>query len=97
MFLKRSIRLIYGLPLAVEGDLAMKWMLLVLAFGTYPVETKLTFDNLDACLKAEDNMRKEYAKAYVEWRPSGSTADASDPIMTNRFGLKTLATCIPHA
>jgi hypothetical protein len=42
-------------------------------------------------------MRKEYAKAYVEWRPSGSTADASDPIMTNRFGLKTLATCIPHA
>jgi hypothetical protein len=48
-------------------------------------------------LKAEDNMRKEYAKAYVEWRPSGSTADGSDPIMTNRFGLKTLATCIPHA
>jgi hypothetical protein len=99
MFLKRSIRLIYGLPLAV-GDLAMKWMLLVLAFGTYPVETKLIFDNLDTCLKAEDNMRKEYAKAYVEWRnwaPSGGAADASDPVMASRFGLKTLATCVPHA
>jgi hypothetical protein len=78
----------------------MKWMLLVLAFGTYPVETKLVFDDLAMCLKAEDTMRKEYAKAYVEWRnwaPGGSMADASDPSMASRFGLKTLATCIPHA
>ena len=31
----------------------MKWMLFVLVFGTYPVETNLFFDSLDACLKAK--------------------------------------------
>ena len=36
----------------------MKWMLFVLVFGTHPVETNLLFDNLDACLKAEEHMRK---------------------------------------
>ena len=41
----------------------MTWMLVVLVFGTHPVETNLLFDNLDACLKAEENMRKEYARA----------------------------------
>ena len=44
----------------------MKWMLFVLVFGTHPVETNLLFDNLDACLKAEENMRKEYARAYSQ-------------------------------
>ena len=36
----------------------MKWMLFVLVFGTHPVETNLLFDSLDACLKAEETMRK---------------------------------------
>jgi hypothetical protein len=33
-------------------------MLFVLVFGSYPVETNLLFDTLDACLKAEQTMRK---------------------------------------
>ena len=37
----------------------MKWMLFVLVFGSHPVETNLLFDNLDACLKAEETTRKE--------------------------------------
>ena len=41
----------------------MQWMLFVLVFGSHPVETNLLFDNLDACLKAEETMRKEYARA----------------------------------
>ena len=41
----------------------MKWMLFLLVLG-HPVETNLIFDTLNACLKAEDAMRKEYAKAY---------------------------------
>ena len=44
----------------------MKWMLFVLVFGSYPVETNLMFDNLDACLKAEQTMRKEYARSYSQ-------------------------------
>ena len=44
----------------------MKWMLFVLVFGTHPVETNLLFDSLDACLKAEETMRKDYARAYSQ-------------------------------
>ena len=44
----------------------MKWMLFVLVFGTHPVETNLLFDSLDACLKAEETMRTEYARAYSQ-------------------------------
>ena len=38
----------------------MKWMLFVLVFGSHPVETNLLFDNIDACLKAEETMRTAY-------------------------------------
>ena len=31
----------------------MKWMLLVLIYGTIPVKTGLLFDTIDDCLKAE--------------------------------------------
>ena len=77
----------------------MKWMLFLLVFGSHPVETNLILDSLNACLKAEDEMRKEYAKAYSEWRnwAPGNPTDTSDPITANRFGLKTTATCVPHA
>jgi hypothetical protein len=40
----------------------MKWMLLVLIYGTIPVETGLVFDTIDDCLKAEEQMRGEYAR-----------------------------------
>jgi hypothetical protein len=32
----------------------MKWMLLVLIYGTIPVKTGLVFDTIDDCLKAEE-------------------------------------------
>jgi hypothetical protein len=41
----------------------MKWMLLVLIFGTIPVETGLLFDNIEDCLKAEETMRAEYTRS----------------------------------
>ena len=75
----------------------MKWMLSVLVFGSYPVETNLLFDNLDACLKAEQTMRKEYARTYSQstWT-EGNIGQASDPSVVSRYGQKTTATCIPH-
>ena len=57
----------------------MKWMLFVLVFGTHPVETNLLFDNLDACLKAEENMRKEYARAYSQGTWGAGIGEANDP------------------
>ena len=42
----------------------MKWTLIVVVFGTMPVETNLIFNSLDDCLKAEEAMRAEYVRAY---------------------------------
>jgi hypothetical protein len=79
----------------VGQEAAMKWMLFVLVFGSYPVETNLLFDNLDACLKAEQTMRKEYARSYSQsiWT-EGNIGQASDPSVVSRDGQKTTATCI---
>jgi hypothetical protein len=74
----------------------MKWMLFVLVFGTHPVETNLVYDNLDACLKAEETMRKEYAQAYSKSTWTAENSSSSDPSISSRYGLKTIAPCIPH-
>ena len=75
----------------------MKWMLFVLVFGAHPVETNLIYDNLDACLKAEQTMRNEYARAYSEGSWAQANPGESSDYVASRFGLKTTATCIPHA
>jgi len=36
----------------------MKWMLVIIVFGTHPVKTDLVFDSLDKCLEAEEVMHK---------------------------------------
>jgi hypothetical protein len=80
----------------------MKWMLLVLVFGTTPIETGLIFDSLDDCLKAEQTMRDDYARAYDAWRTWAQANKAesdypdSDMFMQKRTGLQTSGTCIPH-
>jgi hypothetical protein len=76
---------------------AMKWMLFVLVFGSHPVETNLLFDSLDACLKAEETMRTEYARAYSQGTWGTTVGEANDPSVVSRFGQRTTATCIPHA
>ena len=75
----------------------MKWMLFVLVFGSHPVETNLLFDNLDACLKAEETMRTEYARAYSQGTWGTTVGESNDPSVASRFGQTTTATCIPHA
>ena len=42
----------------------MKWMLVVMIFGTQAVKTDLIFDTLDACLAAEERMRAEQVSKY---------------------------------
>ena len=81
----------------------MKWMLLVLIFGTFPVKTELLFDSLDECLDSEDAMRREYTHAYNTWHewakanPDEASYPESKKFMRQRMGLDTTATCVPHA
>ena len=81
----------------------MKWMLLVLIFGTFPVETGLLFNDLDECLNAEEAMRGEYARAYNTWHrwaqanPKEAAYPESQKFQRQRLGMDTTATCIPYA
>ena len=54
-------------------------------------EMNLLFDNLDACLKAEQTIRKEYARSYSQSTWTEETlAKRSDPSVVSRYGAKTL-------
>ena len=83
----------------------MKWMLLVFLVQNplLPVETGMIFNSLDECLKAEDTMRGDYARAYNDWLTWAKTHQAeadyptSDDFMKKRMGIETWGTCIPHA
>ena len=57
----------------------MKWTLIVVVFGTMPVETDLIFNSLDDCLKAEEAMRAEYVRAYKDWTAGQKKALAIKP------------------
>ena len=46
----------------------MKWMLVIIVFGTYPVKTDLVFDSLDKCLEAEEVMHAEQESKFQRWR-----------------------------
>ena len=75
----------------------MKWMLFVLVLSSHPVETNLLYDFLDACLKAEETMRTEYARVYSQGAWGATVGELNDPSVVSRLGQRTTATCIPHA
>ncbi len=78
----------------------MKWLLVVMVFGTTPIETDLVYDTLDQCLKAEELMRGEYARVFEKWEtwakanPEASGYPDSRKFMESRIGL-SIGTCIP--
>ena len=49
-----------------------------------------------AC-KAEETMRKEYARAYSQGHLGTAVGEANDPSVVSSFGQRTTATGIPHA
>jgi hypothetical protein len=71
----------------------MKWMLIVLVFGT-PMQTGIIFNSLDECLKAESTMRAEWSRVY-----SANPKKYQDQPVTQDEVAKqmTRGTCIPHA
>ena len=69
----------------------MKWTLIVVVFGTMPVETDLIFNSLDDCLKAEEAMRAEYVRAYKDWtagQKKSSGYQTTQAFMRTRIGLE---------
>ena len=81
----------------------MKWMLVIVVMWISPVKTNLTYDTLQECLDAEDEVRGEIATAVNRWRewasanPDVSNYPDSEAFMTRRIGMQNVATCIPHA
>jgi hypothetical protein len=78
----------------------MKWMLIVIVYGTMPVETGLLYDDLDACYRAEDAMRDEYTRAFNEWSKwAKQNLSQDDYDRSGDMWLKRVASgvCIPHA
>jgi hypothetical protein len=72
----------------------MKWMLVVLVFGT-PMETGLLYGSLDECLKAEATMRADWERVYgaMPKRYQEHAVVGQDYIKKQM----TSGTCIPHA
>jgi hypothetical protein len=72
----------------------MKWMLVVLVFGVTPMETGLSYNSLDDCLKAEERMRADWDH-ILKARKKQYSEMPSGPNYVAQQG--TPGTCIPHA
>ena len=68
----------------------MKWLLVVFVMNT-PVKTELSFPTLDECLRAEQEMRRQWAEAYNE--AAGRKAGKDTLELVKR--QMTSGTCIP--
>jgi hypothetical protein len=63
-----------------------------LAKGVMPVTTNLTFPDLQSCLAAELEMRKQWADHWNEAKKTGMGKETLDMIL----GQVVRGTCIPH-
>ena len=72
----------------------MKWMLIVVVYGTMPVQTGLIYNSLDECLVAESAVRKEWARTY-----NAVPKEIRDQPDSQAFMIKqmTPGTCAPYA
>ena len=80
----------------------MKWMLIVVIFGNLPIKTELIYDTLEKCLEAERVMHQQQIEAYQTWhaqaeRQNRSFTDKDDLSVQRRIGIRSEATCVPHA
>ena len=72
----------------------MKWMLIVLVFGS-PMETGLLYNSLDECLKTEASMRAEWDRVYSAMPKK---YQVRSPVSQDYVKKQmTTGTCIPHA
>jgi hypothetical protein len=72
----------------------MKWMLIVLVFGSHPMETGLLYNSLDDCVKAEMTMRSEWARIAAAWQKEYREQPVTEGFIAKQ---SPMGTCIPHA
>lgn len=70
----------------------MKWLLVVLVMNS-PVKTDLSFENLDDCLRAEQEMRSEWTRAYNDAMKRGAERATLDFVASQMI----TGTCVPTA
>ena len=77
----------------------MKWMLVVMIFGSHPVKSDVIFDTLDKCLAAEEAVRAEQESRYNSWRAGaqGTGRLGEESFQKRRIGMDNRGICIPHA
>lgn len=81
----------------------MKWLLVVMVFGTSPVKTDMVFDTLEQCIEADDAMRTAYANEYNAWLarakadPKKYNYPASQKYFQRKLGIENTSTCVPHS
>ena len=68
----------------------MKWLLVVLVMNS-PIKTDLVFDLLPDCLRAEQEMRRQWADMYNDALSRKASKDTLDLIKKQM----TSGTCIP--
>ena len=68
----------------------MKWLLVVIVMNT-PLKTELTFTTLDDCLRAETEMRQQWADLYNSAKKRNASKDTLELVK----GQMTSGTCIP--
>ena len=72
----------------------MKWMLVVLVFGS-PMQTGLLYSSLDECLKTEAAMRAEWDRVYGAMpKKYQERSPVSQDYVKKQM---TTGTCMPHA
>jgi uncharacterized protein YgiB involved in biofilm formation len=72
----------------------MKWILIVLVFGSTPMETGLVYNSVDECLKAEETMRAQWDSAMKAMQKEFREM----PTTPNYIAKQSISgTCIPHA
>ncbi len=68
----------------------MSWLLVVIILNT-PVKTDLTFNTLDECLRAEADVRRQWADVYNSALKRKAEKATLDLVMRQM----TTGTCIP--
>jgi hypothetical protein len=68
----------------------MKWLLVVIVMNA-PVKTDLVFNTLDECLRAETEMRQQWADVYNGALKRNLAKDSLKFIVSQQ----TFGTCIP--
>ncbi len=71
----------------------MKWMLVIMALGTTPIQTGLIYDTLDACYTAEDRVAAEYVRLYNDWVAN----NRGRPVPTFITQRLARGICVPHS